>query len=161
MKRRKLNFEKLEQAVAECHRLLDSGYQKAGKWSLADACEHIRLTIESNMQGYPWWMSLAAPIRPIMRAMMLPRLLRGDSPAGLPTAGMFVPSGNATDRDEVEAFEKCVDSFRRYDGKLYPHPGFGSMSKDQFEHFHASHMAHHLGFLLPGQIESTPTKAEL
>lgn len=149
MQRRKLQFDRLEQAVAECHRLLESGYQKTGKWSLADACQHIRLTMESNMQGYPWWMSLAAPIRPIMRAFMLPKLLRGDSPAGLPTAGIFVPSGEEADQDEVKAFEECVRTFQRFEGKLHPHPGFGRLPKDQFEHFHACHMAHHLGFLLP------------
>lgn len=149
MQRRKLQFEKLEQAIAECRRLLDSGYQKTGNWSLANACQHVRLTIESNMQGYPWWMSMAAPIRPFMRVFMLPKLLRGDSPKGLPTAGMFVPSGESSDREEVEAFAKCVESFLHHQGKLHPHPGFGLLPKDQFEQFHASHMAHHLGFLLP------------
>jgi hypothetical protein len=151
MTRRRLQFDNLDDAVSECNDLLESGYSKHGKWSLGDACQHITLTIEANMDGYAWWMSIAAPIRPIMRWLMLPKLLRGDSPAGLPTASSFVPSGDSEDAEQVNLFAVCVSKFHDHTSKLHPHPGFGHLSKEQFEKFHAAHMAHHLGFLEPNE----------
>lgn len=146
--RRALIFDQLSDAVDECERLLASGYVKNGNWSLGQICQHMRLTIEANMNGYPTWMSvLGFPIRPLMRRFGLPKLLAGKSPKGLMTAPMFVPPENADDAQEVAAFAKCVTEFLSGEGELHPHPGFGSMSREEFEKFHAAHTAHHLGFL--------------
>lgn len=149
MNRRKLEFATLDDAVNEAHQLLRSGYQRAGNWSLAQACRHLRLTFDASIDGYPWWMSVAWPLRPIIRWLMLDRILRGDSPTGLKTAGMFVPPDNLEDREEFEAFSKSVERFKSHDGYLHPHPGFGKFKKEKLEQFHAAHSAHHFGFLIP------------
>jgi len=146
--RRKLHFESLNDTVAECERLLNSGYVKSGNWSLGQICQHIRLTMESNMNGYPKWMTiLGFPLRPFMKRFGLPSLLAGKSPKGIPTAPMFTPPTNVNDVQEVDAFAQCVEQFLTWKTALHPHPGFGAMSHQEFEHFHAAHMAHHLGFL--------------
>ena len=146
--RRTVGINRLADAVAECERLLSTGYTKQGKWSLGQICQHIRLTIECNMTGYPTWMTvLAFPLRPILRRFGLPKLLAGRAPKGIPTAPMFVSPGSVDDAQEVEAFARCVEKFMSWEGALLPHPGFGSMSHEEFEKFHTGHMAHHLGFL--------------
>ncbi len=146
--RRALEFDRLSNAVDECERLLESGYVRNGNWSLGQICQHMRLTIEANMNGYPKWMTiLGFPLRPILSRFALPKLLAGQSPKGIKTAPMFVPPTDVDDVQEVEAFSKCVQRFLADDGELHPHPGFGSMSREKFEKFHAAHMAHHLGFL--------------
>ena len=148
--RRELICQSLDQVVAEMESLLATGYQKQGNWSLAQICCHLRMTIESNMHGYPRWMVvLGYPLRPILRWLALPKLLRGHSPNGIPTAGMFVPAANLDDQKEFEEFVGCVERFRQFDKSLSPHPGFGRMSKSEFDQFHAAHGAHHLGFLQP------------
>lgn len=148
--RRDLIFQSLDQVVAETESLLATGYQKHGNWSLAQICCHLRLTIESNMHGYPRWMVvLGYPLRPILRWFALPKLLRGKSPKGIPTAGMFVPAADLNDQKEVDEFVKCVEIFSQFDKPLSPHPGFGRMSKTEFDQFHAAHGAHHLSFLQP------------
>ena len=115
---------------------------------LGQICRHVRLTIEANMSGYPWWMSLLGyPLRPFLRWFMLPRLLRGNSPSGVKTAAMFVPPTGLNDTAEVEAFAECVRRFLEYQGQLHPHPGFGKLDQDEFNRFHAAHAAHHLSFL--------------
>ncbi len=157
MSRRKLNFHRLSQAVHECRSLLNSGYSKTGNWTLGQACQHLRLTIEANLHGYPAWMSaLGFPLRPLLRTFLLPRLFRGDSPAGIRTAPRFVPPQNLDDKDEVEAFVLCVAEFENHPGPFFPHPGFGQLGPDSFERFHAAHAAHHLSFLVP--VESTPVQ---
>lgn len=157
MIRRILHFENTDDVVAECEKLAKSTYVRNGNWSLGQICCHIRLTMDANMDGYPWWMSLAMPLRPILRSLLLPRLLRGDSPAGIKTAGIFVPSTSSTDGTEVQALAACVNRFRSHSGLLYPHPGFGRLTKNEFDRFHAAHAAHHLGFLAHSDSEIAKT----
>ncbi len=150
MDRRKLHFDDLSEAVKEFERLLDSGYSQLGNWSLAQMALHLRLTIDASVDGYPKWMSLFAPIRPILRTLALPRLLRGDSTKGIPTAPMFEPkSSTLEDEVEVQLLKESIERFRNHTGKFYPHPGFGLANLESLDPFHAAHCAHHLGFLVP------------
>ena len=73
--RRSLTFDGLADAVAECEKLLESGYRMNGRWTLAQICRHLRLIQDRNIDGFPGWMSLFAPIRPLVRWLFLPRLL--------------------------------------------------------------------------------------
>ena len=148
--RRDLTFECLNKAVEESESLLCNGYVKSGNWTLAQIACHLRLTIEKNMLGYPRWMVIVGyPLRPILRWLVLPKLLAGNSPNGFRTAAIFVPPENLDDVSELDQFKKCVESFMQSDQPLQAHPGFGNMSKDEFNHFHAAHAAHHLSFLHP------------
>lgn len=147
--RRKVCHKQLPDALAECQSLLESGYTMHGNWTLGQICRHIRLTIESNINGYPKWMTvLGYPLRWVLRTVGLPKLLAGKSPKGLPTAPMFVPPESVDDTEEVDALEACIETFLGFDGKPHPHPGFGAMSHEEFEAFHAAHLSHHLGFLV-------------
>lgn len=160
--RRDLNFERLGDAVGEARSLLESGYTQAGNWTLGQVCRHMRLTIESNMQGYPGWMSvLGYPLRPLLRRFALPMLLAGNSPKGIRTAGMFVPPANLDDAQEVDRFQECVAAFLASDHPMHPHPGFGAMTNEGFHRFHAAHAAHHLGFLHPNNAERGGLRADL
>jgi hypothetical protein len=148
--RRKLKLQSLDEALAETTRLLQNAYTKSGNWSLAQICCHLRLSIECNMNGYPRWMTiLGYPLRPFLRWLALPKLLACDSPKGIRTAGIFVPPEKLDDASEVEKFKQCVVLFQESDQPMHAHPGFGSMTNEEFDHFHAAHAAHHLGFLHP------------
>jgi len=147
--RREIHFDKLSDVAAECQRLQKSGYTKNGKWSLGQICRHLRLTVEANMNGYPKWMIIAFPLRPILRWFMLGKLLSGKSPTGVKTAGVFIPPANLEDDVEVMMLIDCLELFAKHEGKLFPHPGFGSMSHCDFARFHAAHASHHLSFLVP------------
>lgn len=150
LSRRELKLDRLGDALAECARLLGSGYTQAGNWTLGQMCLHLRLTMEANMHGYPRWMTaVGMPLRPILRAFMLPRILAGSSVSGVRTAGMFVPPRGLDDAEQVKLFEACVREFEGQAEPLHPHPGFGRMSHEEFGRFHAAHAAHHLGFLIP------------
>ncbi|NNJ27324.1 DUF1569 domain-containing protein [Alienimonas chondri] len=153
--RRALQFDRLDDCVAECRSLLRTGYLQNGNWTLAQICRHLRLTIEANLRGYPAWMTvLGFPLRPVLRRWMLPRLLAGDSPSGVKTAGMFVPDSALNDADEVDALSRCVEQFLAHSGDLHAHPGFGRMTHEEFGRFHAAHAAHHLSFLAVAEPRS-------
>lgn len=152
--RRELTLDTLDAVLQECDKLLSDGYKRNGRWSLGQMCNHLRLTIESNMHGYPRWMTLLGmPLRPILKRVALPRLLKGKSINGVKTAGMFVPSEGLDDAEELRKFRECIEAFQSTDTPLHPHPGFGRMSHEQFERFHAAHSAHHLSFLSHANAE--------
>ena len=107
-KLRELSFSQLEDAVLEAEHLLDSGYSRHGQWSLGQICRHCREVQEMSLHGLPRWMSLFAWLRPIYRMTLLPKILRGASPIGLPTAPWLVPRVEMDDREEVAAFRESV-----------------------------------------------------
>lgn len=146
---RELQFHRLEDAVAEVESLLQTGYTQRGKWNLAQVCRHLTLVQDPGVDGYPLWLSLFAPLRPLMRRILLPRLLKGDSPQGIPTSPIFVPSGDLDDAREAEKFAASVTRYKAHPGPYAPHPGFGRLDPETLEKVYTTHAAHHLRFLEP------------
>ncbi|TWT50767.1 hypothetical protein Pla22_35100 [Rubripirellula amarantea] len=146
--RRKILLHDLSEVNDEFERLLRMGYVQHGNWSLGQMGQHLRLTIDANVDGYPKWMTIAGfPLRPLLQRLVLPRLLRGDSPAGIRTAPRFVPPEGLDDTAEVLALAQSIERYQLHRERLHPHPGFGRLSPDQFDRFHAAHASHHLSFL--------------
>ena len=146
---RHLQFENLGAAVDDARQLLASGYTRHGNWSLGQICRHLTLVQDPSIDGYPAWMSLFAPLRPVMRRTLMKKILSGDSPIGIRTAPRFAPPDDVADRREVEALRQSVERFLDFDEPFYPHPAFGRMDAKTFEAVHTAHAAHHLRFLSP------------
>lgn len=146
---RDLQMTDLRSTVREAENLLGSGYTKLGKWSLGQACFHLRVVLDCSIDGYPWYFTLFAPLRPIVRRTLLPRVLSGDSPRGIPTTPIYIPGNDLEDAAEVAAYGESVERFLNYPGSYHPHPGFGRLDRETFEKVYAGHAAHHLRFLLP------------
>ena len=147
---RDLKFETLGKAVDDARHLLASGYVRHGNWSLGQICRHLTLVQDPSIDGYPAWMSLFAPLRPLMRRWLLPKLLGPDSPRGIRTARTFMPPDNLNDAVEVEAFLASVERLINHSGEFAPHPAFGRMPHDKILAIHTAHAAHHLRFLFSG-----------
>ena len=146
---RELRFSDLTAASREAESLLNCGYERHGNWTLAQVCRHLRLVQDSSVDGYPRWMALFAPLRPVMRRLLLPRIMSGDSPTGIPTTPIYAPPGQLDDTEEVAKFAESVHRFYAHAGPYEPHPAFGRMDRDSLEDIHAAHAAHHLRFLTP------------
>ncbi len=63
---RELQFNNLEAAVDDARQLLATGYVRHGNWSLGQICRHLVLVQDPSVDGYPVWMSLFAPLRPLV-----------------------------------------------------------------------------------------------
>jgi hypothetical protein len=148
-KLRELSFSQLEDAVQEAERLLDGGYRRYGQWSLGQICRHCREVQEMSLRGFPRWMLMFAWLRPVMRKTLLPRIMRGESPIGLPTAPWLVPRPDLDDREEVLAFVESAQRLRDHLGDYFPHPGFGQLGREGLLKLYTAHAAHHLRFLQP------------
>ncbi|WP_390896912.1 DUF1569 domain-containing protein [Rubinisphaera margarita] len=150
---RSLHFETLGAAVDDARGLLASGYTRQGNWSLGQICRHLVLVQDPSLDGYPGWMSLFAPLRPVMRRWLLPKVLGPDSPRGIRTASMFVPPDRLDDAAEVEGFSASVERLINSSGEFAPHPAFGRMPREKILAIHTAHAAHHLRFLCVSQLQ--------
>jgi hypothetical protein len=144
---RQLQFNNLEAAVDDARQLLARGYVRHGNWSLGQICRHLVLVQDYAIGGYPAWMSLFAPLRPLMRWLLLPKLLSVNSPRGFRTSSIFRPPDDLDDATEVEAFAASVVRLLDHSGSFAPHPGFGRLPPEKILEIHTAHAAHHLRHL--------------
>lgn len=144
---RQVQFDNLEAAVQDARQLLASGYVRHGSWSLGQICRHLVLVQNPSLDGYPIWMSVFAPLRPLVRRLLLPKVLSEDAPRGIRTAPIFVPSGDLDDAAEVERFAASVGCLLAHSGSFAPHPGFGRLPREKILEIHCAHAAHHLRHL--------------
>lgn len=149
-KRRSLRFASYAEMLAEVDRLEKGGYQRAGAWSLAENCDHLRIFMECSMHGFgdarvPW------PVRMVGPVLLWGTLRRKRIPAGVQAPAPFLPAAHpADDPAVIDAFRQTVRTLEHFPGPLQPSPLFGRLSPAQWNQLHLIHGAHHLGFLVPG-----------
>lgn len=152
--RRKRTFATLDDAVRDAENLLAQGYERAGKWDLAQVCGHLTRWVTYSMDGVPKPPLLLRPLFWVYRNTVGPRQLRkltegSGMGAGLPTVPESVPEPGGDPTAAVAELRAAVARFQAHTGPLAPSPLLGRMTKDQLTKVHLVHAAHHLSFLVP------------
>src|SRR6267154_220194 len=93
--RRKLRFATLDDIIRDAEHLHAAGYEKTGKWDLAQICNHCALWVKYPLDGFPPLPLWLKPIFWVIKRTMLPKLerqIREEKmmPAGMGTAPMTV-----------------------------------------------------------------------
>jgi hypothetical protein len=148
--RRRLDFRSWEELLADADRLARVGYDRAGKWSLTQALDHVgaglRVAVAGSSKRMPWVMRMSARsfALPVMRAWRW-------IPAGLPAPAWWQPqvAADADDSAAVERFRAEVEAFCAHRGPYHPHPAFDRIDRESYEDLMLIHASHHLGFLVP------------
>lgn len=148
--RRRLDFRSWDDLLADAERLARGGYDRAGKWSLAQALDHVgaglRVAIAGSAKQMPW------PMRMLARSCALP-VMRSWRwiPAGIPAPVWWQPQvpADADDATAVAQFRREVDAFRAHQGPYHPHPAFDRLGREAYADLMLIHASHHLGFLVP------------
>jgi hypothetical protein len=149
VQRRALRFSTYGELLAEVDRLAAGPYRRAGKWSLTENCDHLRIFMECSMRGFgearaPWILRLMAPVG--LRVTLLTKKI----PAGVRAPAPFQPAAaSADDPVRIEDFRKTVRLLEAFPGPFHPSPLFGRLTPRQWHAIHLIHAAHHLGFLVP------------
>lgn len=147
IQRRKVQFDSLDEALAEVKRLHQNGYDRAGNWSLGQACNH--LSSEINM-------TLGAPLKyipKVVQRLSLGTFLRTVPLGKIGTSlGMRVPTvlpqnQPVDDNDGVDRLERAIARLREPEAT-------------HLVDFHRWHCEHHLGFLIPRVAESNASTAD-
>ena len=148
--RRRLDFRSWEDLLADADDLARRGYDRAGKWSLAQVLDHVgaglRVALTGSTKRLPWVMRMTARsfALPMMRAWRW-------IPAGIPAPKWWQPQvpSDADDGAAVARFRAEVEAFLAHAGPYYPHPAFDRIDRESYEDLMLIHASHHLGFLVP------------
>ena len=148
MERRRIVFERVEEAAADIERLQRDGYEKLGQWSLSQICEHLAIFLNGTLDGFGW----SAPW--IVRATIGRYFLRRILKKGGMSTGVRIPDKlrpGPSDGDDPATIERTKELFLRMGPatEVHPNPFFGRLTADQCRLLHRIHAAHHLSFLLP------------
>jgi len=150
---RQLVFGTLADAMQEVDRLAGasdsasvSALSPATAWNWSQTLEHCAQSIEFSLQGFPAPKSVLFQ-NTLGAAAFGVFALRGRMSHNLAEPIPGAPVLNASTPDASVALvrlRKAVQDFAAHAGPLHPHFAYGALSKTQYEHAHAMHLANHL-----------------
>lgn len=144
---RTLRFQTLTEAAAELDRIEKAvSVHATGLWSYPQILDHLADAFESSISTYP--SLVPAFIRKTLGKLIYTRMVNNgfmSSGSPNPSAPKVRKEGDA--RISMKRLRKAMSRFESHKGEMAVHPMFDVLSKEQFAHLHAMHMANHLGFV--------------
>jgi hypothetical protein len=152
--RRQLDFHDFDAVIRDVESLAAVGYERCGRWELAQVCRHLAEWLRFPLDGYP---KPPAPIRLMLWTLRktigkreLRKILESrQMPGGGPTLPETVPSSGGNEAEAVEDLRRIIARFRAHDGPFYPSPLFGQLGAEDCTQLQLIHCAHHLSHLVP------------
>ncbi len=145
---RNLRLDSVSQLLAELDRLEAQGYERLGKWTLGEMCDHLSYYVKGSLEGFgftlPWL------VRVLVGPPMKRKLLRGELKPGSRTIPDSVPKPGVDEREAVARLKTWLERFESPEAVVHPSPLLGELSKEEWRALHLGHAAHHLSFLIPG-----------
>lgn len=153
--RRTLKFDSLAEVVRDAENLLANGYDRAGKWDLAQCASHLAYWLTCPIDGFGKAPLVAQAFLWFARNTVGPGQLKKILANGFPPGGMTDPASvkpsDGNDAAAVQKLKTAVARYEAHDGPIVPSPFFGPMDKDTNRKLQQVHCAHHLSFLIPKQ----------
>jgi hypothetical protein len=148
MQARTLDFRDCQSVCEELDRLHKVGYDKAGTWDLAQACDHLTYFIDGSLDGHqfrvPWLMKV------LFGRIVLGRILKQRRmKAGITTPQKPLPQPGGDEAAAVARLKHALQRLAAHQGELHPSPFFGYLTPQQWLDLHLIHCAHHLVFFNP------------
>ncbi|QDT95583.1 DUF1569 domain-containing protein [Gimesia aquarii] len=143
--RRTVRYETLDELLAEAEQLATSNIRTLGNWSLGQNFKHIAMALDSSIDGSDF--KLPAPMRFLMSLFMKRKFLTKSIPPGFKSTAKFIPDKTSTE-DGLTALREAV-ARQKQESKRVPHPGFGKLTKKEWEDFNLRHAEMHMSFIVP------------
>ncbi len=158
--KRTLKIDSLDDALSDIERLIANGYQSAGKWNLAQSCNHLNHWIRFPVHGFPKLGIFMGSVMWLMKITVAQRqlksILENGFTDGVPTLGFTISSASSEeDAKSFDELKQSVAEFVNFKGNYFPSPLFGNMDKDKWHRLQLRHFEHHLSFLIPSDGDST------
>jgi hypothetical protein len=149
--RRTLSFQNFDQIMADVEMLLE-GHTTVGQWSLAQICWHLSTVLRrvvdlpaSTPEDRSQWVGEDQK-RQVIES--------GQIPEGLPAPPLIVPVETREAREEAENLRRSIAYYQSSPGPAAAHRLFGPLSKLEWDRLQLIHLAHHLSFAIPRNLEA-------
>lgn len=154
--RRDLKFGSFDEVIDDIENLRAKGYDKAGKWNLAQICRHLAEWMRFAIDGYPRNGCVIGSILWLAKITIGKKALRNairtnKMPPGGPTNPSTVSPPESDETAAVDKLKGVIARFRVHTGECHPSPLYGSWTRDECLRLNLVHAAHHLSFLVPKQ----------
>ena len=143
--RRTVRYESLRDLLSDAEKLSATKTRTLGNWSFGQILKHTAMSLDSSIDGTGFM--LPAPVRWLMSLLMKRKFLTKPIPPGFKAPDSFIPKETSIE-DGLTALRAAIDRQNR-ETKRAPHPGFGTMSKDEWNEFHLRHAEMHMSFVVP------------
>ncbi|TWU54367.1 hypothetical protein Poly51_30840 [Rubripirellula tenax] len=148
--RRDLQFNSLDEAVADATNLAGGATRTTGKHSFGQILEHLALTHDMATG------KITPPRPPLIMRLVMPVMkhiiLNGPVKPGfkLPqdAESFFWPAGDVDVQQALTHLRESVENYKS-NGPLAKHPIFGTLSREKVDFLNCSHCAMHLSFVHP------------
>ena len=142
---RQLELASFGDALKEMERLAKLGtMRQSAAWSWAQTIHHCAQSIEFSMRGFP------APRSAVFQHTLGAAAFsvfswRGRMSHDLqePIPGAPLLDAHADPAAALQRLRTAVADFQAFDKALQPHFAYGALSKKDYEHAHAMHLANH------------------
>jgi hypothetical protein len=146
--RRTLRYHDYDEVLADADALLAKGYERAGNWSLGQICDHLAVTMEKSLDGFPSLMLW--PVRVVARWFVLKKVLRHEPFRRRVAAPAYLlPPDSDGDWAGLERLRAVITRLKGQVEEMQPSPVFGRLSPEQWREVHLWHCEHHFSFLRP------------
>jgi len=155
-RRRSLRFNDLDEVVRDVEDLQRRGYDRVGRWDLAQVCGHLSEWMGYAVDGYPKPPAVAGVVLALVRSTIGPSILKkilakGSLDAGSPTMKQTVPPPSADPGPAIAELRRVVERFKGHGGEYCASLLFGPIGRDEMKRLQLIHCDLHLSFLLPHQ----------
>lgn len=144
--RRDVHYSNYDELLADAQRLTEQPVQTLGNWTQAQNYKHIAKSLNTSIDGSGF--VLPAPARWIMSLLMKKKLLTKTIPAGFKTSKDMVAS-EASDLGEAMAELRAAVERQTTVSDRAMHPGFGNISREEWDQFNLRHAEMHMSFIVP------------
>ena len=143
--RRDVSYASLEDLLADAKRCTGSAVHRLGNWSPGQIYEHLARSMNASIDGFG--MTFPAPLRWVMSLFMKKKMLYKLVPAGFKAPETMRPK-EMPDAEGLASLEKSIER-QKNETKRVIHPGFGTLTNEEWNAFHLRHAELHMSFLKP------------
>ena len=143
--RRTVRYNSLSDFLDDAEKLAAADVRTLGNWSFGQILRHMAMSLDSSIDGSE--SMLPAPARWLLSLLMKRRLMTKPIPAGFKSPDSFVPGETSTE-EGLAALRAAVERQNRETERAL-HPGFGKLSKEEWNEFNLRHAEMHMSFVVP------------
>jgi len=143
--RRTVHYDSLDALLTEARNFAKCEVRTLGNWSQGQIYEHLARALDTSIDGVDF--SIPTPVRWVLTLLMKKKFLYKEIPAGFKVSGKQLPEETSA-TEGLSSLEKAVERQQAVAERAM-HPGFGNISKAEWDAFHLRHAEMHMSFLIP------------